>query len=274
MLYCFFPSRLSIPLNRINDGAPTAAAIVSKGTETELSGGYAAVAENKRFRLDVNGQDTLFQIVDKTSGIIWNSGYPVDKTQKITRRNQRVMTTLIDVDYIDENGEEATVNNTVSGVSVRYTLLQNGIQMKFSFEDQKIEVGMQLCLNDSGFYVRIPKTLLKESGKCRLVSLDILPSFGSIFSGSNGFMVYPDGCGALYECGVSKSDTGLYTRSVYAEQYEDPGQSVKDRTNGAAPVDMPYFGSAVRGRSGFIAYVREGAENARVSLSGGNKQLA
>lgn len=268
-----FSGRVYITTAELAADTPVLTVPVSLNESVPEGEGFVTAAENDTLRLEWDAERLLFRVVSKTNGTVWESGYGFDMLEDYSKRNRRVMTTLLQINYLDEMGVEGALNNTVNGVTVTATKLQNGMALHFYFEEPSIAVTMQLWLDEWGLSLRIPEEEIREEGACKLLTMDILPAFGSLLTGDDGFMLYPDGCGALMACNTPGKTAGVYTKSVYSDRYADLQEVADAFSRGETGVTLPYFGTAAYGKNGFIAYVENGAENARVSLSVGGETL-
>ncbi|MBQ8752982.1 MAG: hypothetical protein IJZ13_07755 [Clostridia bacterium] len=268
-----FSGRVYITVAELAADKPTLTVPVALDEPVPEGEGFVTAAETDTLRLEWDGERMLFRIVSQTTGTVWESGYGFDVLEDYSKRNRRVMTTLLQINYLDGEGKEGAQNNTVDGVTVTATKLQNGMALHFDYSEPAIKVTMQLWLDEWGLSLRIPEEGIQENGDCKLLSLDVLPAFGSMLTGDDGFILYPDGSGALMECNTPGKTAGVYTKSVYSERYADLQEVADAFSRGETGVTLPYFGTALRGKQGFIAYVENGAENARVSLSVGGESL-
>lgn len=231
--------------------------------------GYHEVGRTDRFRLELSAEETMFRLVDNQSGMIWYGGYHTDENpEDIIPRNRRIMHNLLSVTYIDAEDNISSLNSSADDVETSYTLIEDGFEILFRFLEPSLEITMQVFLDDTGFYARVPSDRIVENGDYRVVSIDVLPAFGSRMSGTDGYLVYPDGSGVLYDCNVSTGSEAMYSSYVYGP----PAVSLEHDTadeEGYKSIPLPYYGSA-GGGSGFVAYVVGGSEYARISLSPGN----
>jgi len=125
---------------------------------------------------------------------------------------------------------------------------------------------LQIWLDRGGFYACVPDDSLKEDETvCSIISIDVLPAFGSIMSGTSGYMIYPDGCGALFDCENTQGKTGVFSEYVYSQQ-----QTVPSNRTDKVRILSPWFGSCVPGNQGFAGYIAQGAQSAYISLSTGS----
>lgn len=268
-----FSGRVYITTEQLAAGVPALPVPEKAEGDVPEADGWVTVAQADGRRLEWDAQQVLFRVVSDTTGVVWESGYDFEHLDEYSKRNRRLLTTLLQINYLDASGAEASLNNTVSGVYTEASLLKNGMALQFTFEEAAISVTLQLTLDKWGLSLRIPEEELREEGECRLLSIDILPAFGSMLTGDDGFILYPDGCGTIMDCNSSGKTAGVYTKAVYADRYKDLEEVADAFARGETGVPLPYFGSALNGRRGCIAYVENGAENARVSLSIGSDTL-
>lgn len=230
------------------------------------------VCENDNYILAVNTEKKTFSITDKHSGAVVSSGQ--DTSGEKIPRNRTVMSNLLSVAYLenDETVETTVLAASSSDVTAEFSALKSGLQIDFELDVTGITVTMQILLDNTGFYAVIPDGGVKENGDCKVVSIDILPSFGSIYSGSDGFFLYPDGCGVLYECKNAVSNGEIYSANVYSEKVLDFSAVNQLEQTGQKGITLPYYGSADSGQ-GVIAYIVNGAETSRIIFSEGLASL-
>ena len=230
--------------------------------------GYHEVGRTDRFRLELSAEETMFRLVDNQTGTLWFGGYHTDENpEDIVPRNRRIMYNLLSVTYIDAEDNVSSLNSSANDVEASYALIDNGFEILFRFLEPSLEITMQVFLDDTGFYARVPSDRIVENGEYRVVSIDVLPAFGSRMAGTDGYLLYPDGSGVLYDCSANTGSETMYTGYVYgppAVSLERDAADDKDRKS----IPLPYYGSA-GGGSGFAAYVVDGVEYARISLSPG-----
>lgn len=245
---------------RLDWGKPVAVDGTVLPTEPE----FVLVDENSRFQLEYSGENVMFRLADKATGEIWYGGYRVEEgAEELIPRNARIANNLLSVTYIDELSSVSSLNSTADGVLAVGKQLDNGLAITFTFPEPSIEVTLQIYLDETGFLACVPDGGIKETGDFRLISIDILPAFGSVMTGTDSYIVFPDGSGVLYDCHKDSGNKELYSAYIYAP----PATSIEaERQEKSIPV--PYYG-AKSAEKGFAAYVVEGAEYGRICLSPG-----
>ncbi len=238
-------------------------------TPIAATSGYQEAARNGHYRLEVSTEETMFRIVENTTGTAWYGGYHTDENpEDIIPRNARIMKNLLSVSYIDADNNVSSLNSSADDVSTSFHTMEDGVEIRFNFTEPAINITMQVYLDDTGFYARVPNDGIEENGGYQVAGVDILPAFGSVMTGTDAYIVYPDGSGVLFDCKTATGSESMYSGYVYAPpaltlQQETVGQE------GHKSIPLPYYGSAGDG-TGFAAYIVDGAEYARITLSPGN----
>lgn len=122
-------------------------------------------------------------------------------------------------------------------------------------------IPVEFKLENGTFLASIIKSDIRYTSKMSLTSADLLPYFGAAGTEASGYMVVPDGSGALINFNSRTSNTVPYTAAVYGT--EDLAQPVwtKEKT---PPVVLPVFGMK-DGNSAFLAEIEGGAALAEIS---------
>lgn len=248
-----------------------------KKTGAELSADaseFVAVAQNENYILSVNVAEKLFSIASAKSESQWLSGKPTPEGERVIPRNINIMQSALNISFLpdEKSTETETVNSRSSDVSVVCKEIQDGFEFCYEFEEG-ISVKMQICLDETGFYALIPEDGITESTDARLVSIDILPSFGSRYAQEDAYFVYPDGNGALYYCDTANLNGTTYSASVYGTKDWNLDTDAELQENGTKNIICPYFGST-DGNTAMLGYIVSGAETSRIVFSQGNQILS
>jgi len=153
------------------------------------------------------------------------------------------------VDDLDKYSEESEVANNYE-------------------EKPFFEAEVVYTLTDKGLKVELDPEKIKHSNTYKPVSVELLPYFGAVFKGNDGYMLVPDGSGAVIEFDNGKTGVNSYEKSVY----EVDNISNEENTKGnIQPTSLPFFGLSGE-KGGFIASVDSGYEVLSVAaeVSGSN----
>lgn len=131
-----------------------------------------------------------------------------------------------------------------------------------------MRIAVELRLDEDGLSVSIPAAGLQEDGKYGLVSIEVLPFLGAADHTVDGYMVFPDGSGALLKYADYENrpaNVKTYRLPVYAPEtvsYETVGAS---RPTSQAAM-LPVFGIK-NGSDGLLAYAVKGEADSHINLS-------
>lgn len=157
----------------------------------------------------------------------------------------------------------------------------NGLAITYTYgsEGVKFTVHYELC--DDNLYVYVDSSEIEEKNTSQkdgkvLTKLQLCPSFGAVSSvdengnPTEGYMIVPDGSGAVIQYNNGKTNYSDYSQQVYGRDYTAVPLNAPRVTEQAY---MPVIAS-VSGNSGFVAVVSDGDANvyAKAQVSGQNKQ--
>lgn len=243
----------------------------AKGEAEEL--GYRWLAmENDRvaFYTNENGNIGVF---DKKSEK-WFTSVPPEEAREADEIAKAVNKVNLGSDYqivfIDQNGA-ASVKNTLAGAvndgNVRLVDTGDGLKVWYYIEDCGVAFSVWYRLTEDGFTVTIPFEDFAEhieEGRTAedrgtvsywgIRDISIMPYFGAAGLTEEGYMLIPDGSGALIHFNNQKSSYGAYSQDVYGR---DPVLVLDRNLKTAKNVLMPVFGASF-GDHGFFAVAEKG----------------
>ncbi|NCV21341.1 MAG: hypothetical protein EBV45_05250, partial [Chloroflexi bacterium] len=182
--------------------------------QASLPDGFAMVAETSTLRLHANFTDSRLVVEDRRSGKMWASN-PFEQLgpQKASQEDalfllsatnaKRQMTNLL-----TWNTEKPIISavNIPGGFRATYDI--DKFKMRFAIEyvirEEKASDGRAVPFLE----VTVPDKGIEEYGNCKLVTsptcfkmvtLEILPLFGAARAGQKGYVMVPDGAGAIVE---------------------------------------------------------------------------
>ena len=147
------------------------------------------------------------------------------------------------------------------------------------FSDVKIKLRLILTLENDGIKIELPASHIVEydpnlfvpgNVDVLLQKIQVYPFFGATKSQNNGYIIIPDGSGALVELEQSPSHLLSYSQPIYGADigYDDiPQVRNLETLNAARPLErmtLPIFGIIHEvGESGILVNAIEGASYAR-----------
>ena len=229
-------------------------AAVSKET-FDLGGKSEVVVENKNLKFTFDTKTCFFTVEDLKSGKVWYSNPTAWEEDPIAKGKykQQLATTLI-VHYIDKNGVRNTAATQTSSVkkgTFEVKGIENGVRIDFEMTEG-FKIPVELELKEDRFCARVIADEIHEDsaemteeeraqgGPCNVLSkVDLLPCFGAGSTEDEGYMVVPDGSGAMIDFNNGKSAYTTYTQPVYGRDVSETLQRKETTTQDA---HLPVFG--------------------------------
>lgn len=252
-----------------------------KAAEAEAAElGYTWLAmENGRLAFYVN-EDGNIGVYDKACAK-WFTSVPTEEAREADEIAKAVNKVNLGSDYqvifVDQNGA-TTVKNTLAGAvndgNVRLVDTGDGLKVWYYFSDTGVSMSVLYRLTEDGFTVTVPFEDFGEHIEEGRVAADratvsywgvrdisILPYFGAAGVQDEGYMLIPDGSGALIDFNNQKSSYGAYNQDVYGR---DPVLILEQSLKSVRNVLMPVFGASFKDH-GFFATAEKGAASASVN---------
>ncbi|NLJ19490.1 DUF5696 domain-containing protein [Globicatella sulfidifaciens] len=201
---------------------------VSKGS-TDIPEDFDKVAENEQLELFVEEETVAILIRDKCNDYVWSS-YDVDR------------------DLASEGYSQEMINYMRSGVSIitydrftpgRRTLLDSGVEKTYheetdgfrvtvDFTLQQIKFDLIVTLQGGDLLIHVPMESVEEynpnlwepgNNNISLSELIVYPFLGSTDGEETGYVVIPDGPGAIVNLDEVAKSTAGYSGGVYGRDY-------------------------------------------------------
>lgn len=241
-------------------------------SEVELSTEFTPqlVCENDTYTFwyDTTGADVYVR--DKRDGHIWSSA--VDSAYYENEdASASMLSQLVQVNTCDEDG----------GISVWQLCDAVGNAGQFTLNPVYDETGMTLSvdvtaaavgfdlrfeLTDKGLTVSVPAKTVRQGNGNRLSSLILMPCFGAARTDETGYILLPDGSGALVRFdGMEQQEDRVYTYSLYGQTQQDMDALLDREEQDIKNMMLPLVGIRSK-NSGFMAAVTNGAENAYLNV--------
>lgn len=224
----------------------------------------------KTDRLQLVYRKGQIQVVDVKRETSWPT--TVTEEQYDGKLNQLWSTTaasLVVINYA-ANAQSAQIQSTnpgLAGASETCFQLDNGLKIVYDFTDLKIKLALELKLDGGQLVARLPAADVTEYGDALLTSVEIMPFFGCAGENEDGYFVYPDGSGAIFEFDQLKNKKNVsrqYKWQLYGNEASYLESSVFAMTR-AGRFFLPVYG-VKKGGAGFAAVITEGAEDAGINL--------
>jgi hypothetical protein len=237
-----------------------------------VEAGYTPVAENDSLRLYINNDSTAIILEDKQNRVLWRSSpsdLQEDKSTTNIWKNQIVVP--IQVAYVTAERSQSK-NVKPAQMKTADQPVQNGIKVSYDFYNDALALDLIYTLQDDCLNVILPDSSIVENGENSLVSIEVLPFFGAAHDGDEGYIVYPDGSGALlYFTTPHSEEVQKMVGTVYGSDASG-GQASGNAGSGIyrQGIPMPVFG-LVNKDSGFVGFITNGDFDSGISVGRAGK---
>lgn len=170
----------------------------------------------------------------------------------------RLYSPLMTSDVVESDGVVKTKNSYEScyeqgGIAAKAT--KDGVQVWFKFMEERYAIPVEYTLCEDGFRVRVLCDQIVEQGDSRLFSVSLMPFFGAQPGTEEGYLLVPDGSGALIRFSSRKESYAAYTSRLYGDDY----LTVEDyKANEQENSLLPMIGLQTA-NGGFLAVADNGA---------------
>lgn len=237
---------------------------------------YEFVGSLGRLSFYFKAEDLSFRIEDNETGYLWGSSFNFDYLNEDSQLydegdlganeswKKRFRSPLI-INYYQETNlrDEHLFASDLS--SFESKLIETGdkigFQAKLNFYISKIELDLEVYIDNEGLHIEIPADSIKENGKLKLSSIQVYPFFGAVKRNRiPGYTFIPDGTGALIRYDDKK-------RSSYTKRYYGPDLGLNYETDEKF-LTLNTFG-VVQGinQNAFLAVIDSGVSHALLTFS-------
>lgn len=159
-----------------------------------------------------------------------------------------------------ENNKIVTLNTDVAD-EVAYTVIDDGVSIEYFFEEG-IGFTADFVLLDDGLHVSVDTASFIESEEMFISSIQFLPFFSASSVRDDGFLLIPDGEGAVMK--FNNGRRGTYNEPVYGL---DKSEIRQVSVTSKMPLSIPMVGISKNGTGGMIAVAKNGAAMANIVAS-------
>ena len=233
------------------------------------------VAENERLELYYDAKGSQIILKDKLTGEEWRSTPDdIDQDKRATGVNKINRQSDLLVQYHNTSYVSNQVNSYTGSIKkgdFTWELIDNGVAVRYYFPKQGFVIPVQYVLEEDCLAASIISEGIEEGvwedpdtdpeKKQSIMSVSLLPFMGAAGSDDEGYLVIPDGSGALIHFNNGRSSAAIYQQDVYGR---DDTLSVKKATTTTYDVNMPLFGIVRNGRA-LMAVVENGDFQAQLN---------
>jgi hypothetical protein len=219
-------------------------------------------------------ETNTLKVKDKVSGCTWHSTvqedmYDIGSANKTWQANMKSLFIMAYTNFKEDRGRILKVQSGAANMEVSLTGEGNTLRAEYSFPELEMAVTLEFILDDDTLIVRIPEDGIREDGIHGIVGLEIMPFMGAAKNGTEGYMLVPDGSGALvmFEEKAGQAVSGGHRLYAYGpELVEVQRQRFDPETEGIETVLLPVYGIK-SGDSAFIAYITDNGSDAGINMA-------
>lgn len=164
---------------------------------------YELVASDDNLELYFDFARATVQVKDKETDFLWKGVVDEEVYDKFRKANaawKKKMSSSIIVSYNDleaRDGRAAELTHAGDCDYLETKKIENGVEVIYGFTVKGIYVTVQYIIEDGEFAVKIPVNGITEETRYIVNKITVLPFFGAADMYQDGYMLYPDGCGAI-----------------------------------------------------------------------------
>lgn len=234
------------------------------------------ISDNGRFTLYANLHDGTAAVKDEQTGQTWYTN-PEDRRSDglASGFNKNALLSPITVAYTTDQSVDMTCGAFMSSVGkdgLYYHLQSDGsIIFLFNFPNEGFTIPVRYAIEEDRFTATVLTEGITEYGTNKIKSIDLLPFFGAGSSQEDGFMLVPDGSGALIYYNNNRLTANTYNKAVYGFD-----NGTNDMVFGSKAATayftvsenqyLPVFGSS-RDTGAFLAVITQGSARANIKAN-------
>ncbi len=255
----------------------------NEDTSDEWRTNYEKALENDTVILYADMKFGHIAFQNKSTGKIWYS-VPRDfltDTKTFGDKRSDVFSEVV-VEYLNVSTESNTENaisinsqsdcvyNQSSGMDViDVKVKKNSLRVEYTFPTIGTVIPIEYTLCEDGFQVDILLNKIECDDDTILVSISVLPSLGAGSEADTGYMVVPDGSGAIVDFNNQTFTKSTYKKTVYGDELniEKDIEKVNSQV-----VNMPVFGIK-NGNEALFAIVTNGDGMSTLNVQNGHAEM-
>ncbi len=233
---------------------------------------FEVVAENSNFTFAVmaDKNKSSFVVTNKASGKQWFSNPQLTKEERDgVKLGLGKIDSQICISYLTDERTDGSVTGNTAKASVKKLMIGDvcrGVITTYNFDKEVLnfKIPVAYILTDTGLKVEVLFDLVEENGTSTLNTVELLPMFGAAKSGEKGYLLVPDGSGALIDFDGLYDAYPDYQESIYGR---DSSVDLDVRSNlGSKGIKMPVYGAKV-GDDAYFAIITSNDGSAKLNAT-------
>lgn len=188
---------------------------------------FEKVADNNKLELFLEKRTLAIAIRVKENGYVW---YSYDVNADLSNYSQEMLNRIKSgITIITYNKFTPGKRNVLNeGVNITYKTIENGFIATVDFTDVMIKFDLVVHLDGRSLFYEVPRNSVSEynpklwvagNTDVSLNKLVLYPFFGSTIKKENGYIIIPDGTGAIVSLKDEPKYKLAYSQPVYGNDY-------------------------------------------------------
>lgn len=247
-------------------------------TEEEALAQCTVAASNNNLELLVNEETGLFAFRTKNGDYTWwsnpyNADFDPLAMNNSAKKDDLKSPLVINAVKVTDTEAPSTPLRTNNGSTVTITMVENGFRAEYYFKNEGIKIPYYVTIKDDYVEASIAVDEIYEieheepekiSESTRsIVDVNFLQDLGAAFSDEEGYIITPDGSGAVINFNNGKSSTNPYTQRIYGRDLAKSQDMAPAKTEQAY---LPIMG-IVRNDNALLEVVTEGSAYATANAA-------
>lgn len=240
-------------------------------TAAEPSDQYEELLSSDKIGFYCNTATGEISVTDKKTGLVYTSnpnGAADNEALKGTARTAAQSQLILTLS--DKQGNQTVINSLVESVNRDgLTVFKNKdlVKLTYKFPNYGIEIPVVYRIDGERFISEIPVgEIVSEDKGLYLSRIALLPYFGAAEKNEDGWILVPDGCGAIIPFHSAKSP--MYEQRLFGA---DRGKQIKTLNVSEQPALLPatvlFYENRGGTGAGLIKYAEQGAALADICAS-------
>lgn len=201
-------------------------------TSTLTMDGFEEKMNNGTLAVWYNEDMEALRIVDLRSGYVW--GCIDDKDEyKLNKKWTARATSMCYITYFNHEGKEESCALSEKTFKAKYKWKTDEFSCEVSAKKLGISFNFTGSLEDDKLTFAMEDEKIKETGKSKLSKVSFMSFLGSVYEDTvQGYMMVPDGSGALIRFQKAKAYQSGYSRKVYGNDLAIDKDTTTSNLNG------------------------------------------
>ena len=236
-----------------------------KAVQTE---GRVVASAGSDISFDYDSERNVFTLTDARQGKVWSNEMTDEYYGNANADNEYLANSkrqLFTLTYIDEYDSATAVESSEAELTAEPA--DGGVTIKCVIPETPITFDLRLRVENNTLIACIPENSLAEDETHRLLSIDLFPFMGASVDTQDGYVLFPDGAGALYDFKEKSAGMNrLYTVNIFGNYFTSLDDCYSDASAGKKWPMLPVFG-VKHGDSAFAAVITSGQADTALCLA-------